>query len=70
LVKIKGNYANKLTEEDIEFAKEKLRQEYAFFHNTQKLLPNQWEYANEWNVDCLNYRNIQQNHSLNPIDFY
>lgn len=69
-IKIKGEYANKLTKEDIAFAKEKLRQEYASFHRTQKVIPSQWEYADQWNIDSLNYQNIQQNHLLNPVDFY
>jgi len=67
---LEGIYKDQLDQEDIEFAKEKLRQEYAFFHNTQKVLPSSWEYADQWNIDSLDFRNIQNNYNINPIDHY
>jgi len=67
---IKSEYQEELTPEDIEFARLKLRQEYAFFHNTQKILPSTWEYAKDWNYESLDFRNLQSNRSINPVDFY
>jgi hypothetical protein len=68
--KIKGEYGDILTDEDIEFAKLKLRQEYAYYHNTQKMLPETWHYANQWNIDCVKYRNINSQYQLNPVEYY
>jgi hypothetical protein len=67
---IKSEYQEELTSEDIEFARIKLRQEYAYFHRTQKVLPSTWEYAKDWNYESLDFKNIQSNRSINPVDFY
>ena len=64
---IKGIYQTQLSKDDIEFAKNKLRQEYTSFH-TRDLLPNHWEYADTWNIDCVKYENL--NKQLNPVEYY
>lgn len=69
-IEIPGNYSSKLTDDDIKFAKEKLRQEYAYFHRTQKFLPEQWECDDKWNIDSVKYHNIPSNHSINPVDLF
>jgi hypothetical protein len=68
-IAIKGDYRDKLTDKDIRFAKEKLRQEYAHFHRTEKVLPDQWEYSSEWNLDSLKYMNIQSNYNDKPYEY-
>ena len=69
-IKLKSNYQEALNDDDIKYAKLKLRQEYAYFHNTQKLLPDSWSYANQWNIDCVKYRNLSSQYQLNPVEYY
>jgi len=67
---IRGDYQNNLTEEDILFAKEKLRREYAHIHMIMGYLPDTWEYASDWNVDCFRYSNLNANYNISPTEHY
>lgn len=69
IIKMNGGYENDLTEDDITFAKEKLRFDYAVFHRKHKVLPDTWEYSNVWNVDSVEYSDLHTNHSVNPLGF-
>lgn len=68
VVEIKSDYKSKLTLEDIQFAKEKLRQEYAVFHRKNKVLPDTWEFSEHWNIDSVKYSDLHKQHFINPIE--
>lgn len=68
VVEIKSDYKDKLEEEDIEFAKLKLRQEYAYFHRKNKLLPDTWEFSEQWNVDSVKYNDLHNQYFINPME--
>jgi hypothetical protein len=69
-IEIKTDYKDKLTPEDIDFAKLRLKQEYASFHLTQRMLPNSWEYSEYWNYESVHFEPIVSNYKINPVDLH